>query len=202
MPFDPVTLEGNHVRLEPLRLEHVPELFEIGHVEEVWRWFARPLQTRDQMQAFVEEALNWQRAGSAVPFVTVDKQSGRLAGCTRLANIVEEHKRAEIGWTFVAPEWHRTAVNTEAKYLMLRHGFEAWNLNRVEFKTHHRNERSRRAIARIGATEEGIFRNHMIHHDGTMRHTVYFSILREEWPQVKASLEMRLAMGATPAPAR
>jgi N-acetyltransferase len=136
--------------------------------------------------------LEGQKAGTSLPFVTVETASGREAGLTRFMNIDCVHRRTEIGGTIIAPEWQRTFVNTEAKYLMLKHAFEEWGCIRVEFKTDSLNERSRNAILRIGAKEEGLFRNHMIMPDGRVRHSVYYSIVNSEWPAVKQRLEAKL----------
>ncbi len=137
-----------------------------------------------------------QQEGTARPFVTCDLESGRVIGCTRFANIDSHHHHMEIGWTWVGVPWHRTAVNTEAKYLMLRHAFDTCHCIRVEFKTDSINERSRRALLRIGAKQEGTLRNHMIVHDGRIRHTIYFSVIDSEWPEVKANLEGKLSAQA------
>ena len=130
--------------------------------------------------------------GVALPFAIVEKATGRVIGSTRYGNIDRGHHRVEIGWTWVARDWQRTAVNTEAKYLLLKHAFETLGCMRVEFKTDSLNERSRAAILRLGAREEGIFRNHMITASGRIRHTVYFSIIDSEWPVVKGRLEAKL----------
>jgi RimJ/RimL family protein N-acetyltransferase len=196
MIVEPVTLEGQHVRLEPLTMAHVEPLCEVGLDPELWRWTLTVIETPEAMRAYVDEALRARAAGSALPFATVDRASGRVVGCTRFANIAPEHRRVEIGWTWVARPWQRTAVNTEAKFLMLRHAFETLGCLRVEFKTDSLNERSRNAILRIGAREEGILRNHMITPSGRIRHTVYYSITDDEWPSVKEKLEARLARGA------
>jgi RimJ/RimL family protein N-acetyltransferase len=144
------------------------------------------------MSSYVQTALNEQTKGSALPFALIERDSGRIIGSTRYSNIDRDHHRLEIGWTWVARQWQRTAINTEAKYLLLRHAFETLKCIRVELKTDSLNERSRAAILRIGAREEGTFRNHMITASGRIRHTVYFSILDSEWPEVKARLEARL----------
>jgi RimJ/RimL family protein N-acetyltransferase len=144
------------------------------------------------MRAFIEEALKGQHAGNALPFATIEQASGRAIGSTRFGNIVPEHKRVEIGWTWVAPEWQRTAINTEAKYLMMRYAFEQQHCNRVELKTHAQNVKSRTAILRIGAKEEGTLRSHMVMPDGSLRDTVYFSVIAPEWPEVKRGLEHKL----------
>jgi RimJ/RimL family protein N-acetyltransferase len=187
-----VTLEGRYVRLEPLTLAHRDALARFGLDDDLWRWIPVPLRTPEEMAIYVETALRDQASGTSLPFVQVEKTSGRVIGSTRYANIERAHHRLEIGWTWVARPWQRTAVNTEAKYLLLRHAFETLGCMRVELKTDSLNEHSRAAIQRIGAREEGIFRNHMITASGRVRHTVYFSILDSEWPEVKQRLEDRL----------
>src|SRR6202045_323332 len=192
MAVSPVTLEGLHVRLEPLGKAHLAGLAEAGLDKELWRWIPVPVRTVDEMAAYVETALGEQERGVSLPFAIVEKASGRAIGSTRYGNIDRTHHRVEIGWTWVGREWQRTAVNTEAKYLLLRHAFETLGCMRVELKTDSLNERSRAAILRIGAREEGTFRNHMITASGRIRHTVYFSILDSEWPDVKTRLESKL----------
>jgi RimJ/RimL family protein N-acetyltransferase len=150
------------------------------------------VRTPEEMSAYVQTALQEQAAGSVLPFALIEKSSGRTIGSTRYANIERAHRRLEIGWTWVARPWQRTAINTEAKYLLLRHAFETLECMRVELKTDSLNERSRAAILRIGARQEGIFRNHMITASGRVRHTVYFSIIDSEWPAVRARLEAML----------
>ncbi len=192
MHIAPIVLEGRHIRLEPLSLAHLPGLCAVGFADDLWRWIPSPVRTEDEMRAYVETALAWQAAGTALPFATVDRATDRLIGSTRFANIDRGHRRAEIGWTWIARAWQRTAANTEAKYLMLRHAFETWGCARVEFKTDALNARSRAAILRIGAVEEGIFRKHMITASGRMRDSVDYSILDEEWAEVKRRLDERL----------
>jgi RimJ/RimL family protein N-acetyltransferase len=189
----PVELEGRVVRLQPLALEHLDDLCAIGLDEELWRLAVAQVRSRDDMRAYIETALREQTAGTSVPFATTDIATGRAIGCTRYMNIDRNHKRLEIGSTWIGGPWQRTAVNTEAKYLMLRHAFEDLGCNRVEFKTDTLNERSRNAILRIGAQQEGIFRNHMITWSGRLRHTVWFSIIDSEWPGVKTRLEEKMA---------
>jgi N-acetyltransferase len=189
MTVAPVTLEGRHVRLEPLSQAHHAGLAAVGLDEELWRWIPTPVRTAEEMAAYMETALAEQARGVSLPFALVEKSSGRAMGCTRYGNIDRTHHRVEIGWTWVAPAWQRTGVNTEAKYLLLRHAFETLGCMRVELKTDSLNEKSRNAILRIGAREEGTFRNHMITASGRIRHTVYFSILDSEWPAVKARLQ-------------
>jgi len=186
--LEPPVLEGPRIRLEPLSLEHLPGLCEVGLEPELWRFTTNRVGSDGEMREYVDTALQWQRDGTAVPFATMDRQSGRVIGCTRFANIDLAHLRAEIGWTWLGRQWQRTHANTEAKYLMLEHAFERWQLQRVELKTSALNLPSRRAIARIGALEEGTLRRHMINSDGSSRDTVYFSIIAEEWPAAKRRL--------------
>jgi RimJ/RimL family protein N-acetyltransferase len=185
----PVTLEGRHVRLEPLSKAHHAGLTAVGLDEELWRWIPTPVRTAEEMSAYIATALEEQARGVSLPFAQIEKSSGRAIGCTRYGNIDRTHHRVEIGWTWIAPEWQRTGVNTETKYLLLRHAFETLGCIRVELKTDALNEKSRNAILRIGAKEEGTFRNHMITASGRIRHTVYFSILDSEWPAVKVRLQ-------------
>jgi RimJ/RimL family protein N-acetyltransferase len=192
MPVSPVTLEGVRVRLEPLAKAHCAGLAEVGLDGELWRWIPVPVRTVDEMAAYIETALGEQKRGISLPFAIVEKATGRAIGSTRYGNIDRTHHRVEIGWTWVAPDWQRTAANTEAKYLLLKHAFETLGCMRVELKTDSLNQRSRAAILRIGAREEGTFRNHMITASGRIRHTVYFSIIDSEWPSVKTRLESML----------
>ena len=192
MVVSPVVLEGLHVRLESLAKEHLAGLVEVGLDEELWRWIPTPVRTREEMAAYIETALEEQSRGVALPFAIVEKSTGRAIGSTRYGSIDRTHHRVEIGWTWVARDWQRTAMNTEAKYLLLKHAFETLGCIRVELKTDSLNERSRAAILRIGAREEGIFRNHMITAGGRIRHSVYFSIIDSEWPAIKARLETKL----------
>jgi len=191
---EPVVLDGRFVRLEPLTMGHVPALAEVGLDPELWRWTTGHLATAEDMRKYVETALEAQARGTVVPFATVEKASRRVVGSTRFGNIEAKDRRVEIGWTWVARPWQRTVVNTEAKYMMLRHAFEAWGCLRVELKTDVLNVRSREAIERIGAKQEGIFRKHMIAETGRVRDTVYFSIIDSEWPGVKRRLEEKLGL--------
>lgn len=184
----PVTLAGRFIRLEPLRADHAAPLWEAVEDPDIFRWFPNPLRTAEEMWAFVATGLADHAAGRALPFVVVDRATGALAGSTRFGNIDADNRRAEIGWTWYAPRFQRTPVNTEAKLLLLTHAFETWGCVRVELKTDALNTRSRAAIARIGATEEGTLRRHIRRGDGSFRDTVYFSILDSEWPDRKAAL--------------
>src|SRR5215470_3064074 len=192
MRVEPVTLQGRVVRLEPMTHEHLPGLCEAGLDPEIWRWYVLPVRNSEEMAGVVETALKEQAAGVALPFVTIEVVSGRVVGSTRYLNIDATHHRLEIGWTWLAKPWRRTAINTEAKYLLLRHAFETLHCIRVELKTDSLNERSRTAIRRIGAREEGTFRNHMITESGRLRHSVYYSVIEAEWPSVKERLERLL----------
>jgi RimJ/RimL family protein N-acetyltransferase len=191
--LEPVTLEGSFVRLEPMIAEHHAALTAIGLDPEIWRRAIAPIRTPEEMRSYMDAALQLQREGTALPFVTVERSSGRVVGSTRFANYDRANRRIEIGWTWLAPAWQRTATNTEAKYLMLTHAFERLGCVRVEFKTDVLNSQSRMAILRIGAKEEGILRKHTLTWTGRYRDSVYYSILDEEWPQVKAQLKNLVA---------
>lgn len=190
---EPVTLEGSVARLEPLTLEHLSGLTNVGLDGELWRWTLAVNQTPGDMRAYVEAALAAAAAGTEVPFATIERSSGRVIGSTRYLSIEPYHRRLEIGYTWIAPAWQRTAVNTEAKLLMLTHAFNVLGALRVEFKTDSLNARSRAALLGIGATEEGTMRNHLVTDSGRRRHSVYFSVIEEEWPRVRQHLESRLA---------
>jgi RimJ/RimL family protein N-acetyltransferase len=151
------------------------------------------MKTIEDFEHLVEKALGEQERGESVVFATVESKSGRVIGSTRFMNIDRANRRVEIGYTWIAPAWQRSAVNTEAKYLMLRHAFEVWQCMRVELKTDALNQKSRNAVLRIGAREEGTLRKHLITWTGRVRDTVYFSILDAEWPEVRARLEAKLA---------
>jgi RimJ/RimL family protein N-acetyltransferase len=189
MHIEPVTLDGQHVRLEPVSLAHVPALWRAGAHEEIWRYLPYTMRSEEDMRAYVASELAKQEAGLVVRFVTVAKAIAQPVGSTSYLNIDRHHRRVEIGGTWITPAWQRSAVNTEAKYLQLRHAFETLGCIRVEFKTDVLNIKSRQALARICATEEGTFRNHMLMPGGRIRHSVYFSIIHDEWPRVKAHLE-------------
>jgi len=190
-----ITLEGSRVRLEPLTLDDLDTLSEFGLNEDLWRFRPDAVTTRDEMRAYIERALSKQAQGAELGFVIIERASGRVAGSTRFMSIDTENRTVEIGGTFIDPRWQRTFLNTEAKYLMLQHAFESWRCIRVCLKTDSLNERSRQAILRLGAKEEGTFRNHMIMPGGRIRHTVYYSMINSEWPTVKAGLEAKLRAG-------
>jgi RimJ/RimL family protein N-acetyltransferase len=194
----PVTLEGRHVRLEPLAKAHLAALCAIGLDPELWELIPYRVATPEDMAAYIQTVLDLQAAGSALPFATVHAPTGQVIGSTRYLNIDRANRRVEIGATWIAAPWRRTAVNTEAKYLMLRHAFETLGCIRVELKTDSLNQRSRNAIRRIGATEEGTLRQHMVTWSGRLRDTVYFSVLDSEWPRVKHDLEQKLSRARQP----
>lgn len=184
----PVTLEGRLVRLEPLATSHLDDLATVGLDPAIWTWtLARPAD-RDGLQRWLETALANAAAGTEVPFATIDVASGRAVGSTRFLSIVPEHRRLEIGWTWIGTAFWRTGTNREAKLLQLAHAFDDLGANRVEFKTDARNERSRAALLGIGATFEGIFRNHIIMPSGPLRHSAWYSVVAEDWPAVRARL--------------
>ena len=187
----PLTLEGSVVRLEPVRREHAGLFWEVAknNLGDVFRWIPYSMKTPEDFQRLIDKALEEQERGESVVFATVEKSSGRVIGSTRYMNIDGVNRRVEIGSTWIAPDWQRTGVNTEAKYLMLRHAFEVWKCMRVELKTDALNQKSRNAILRIGAKEEGTLRRHLLTSTGRVRDTVYFSVLDHEWPEVKATLE-------------
>ena len=187
----PVTLEGSAVRLEPLRREHADSFWGIAKndLEDIFRWIPYSMKTREAFEKLVNNAFAEQGRGESVVFATVERSSGRTIGSTRFMNIDRINRRVEIGSTWIAPGWQRTGINTEAKYLMLRHAFEMWECMRVELKTDALNQKSREAILRIGAKEEGTLRRHLITWTGRVRDTFYFSVLDDEWPEVKARLE-------------
>ncbi len=190
---EPVVLEGRLVRLEPLTLRHHEALCVVGLEPELWRWTWNEVRTPADLRAYLETALDEQAAGTSVPFAVVERAGGAAVGCTRYGNIAPRHRRLEIGWTWYGTAWQRTGVNTETKLLLLAHAFERLGMQRVEFKTDALNARSRTALARIGAKEEGTFRKHGIRGDGRVRDTVYYSIVDDEWPGVKRSLEGMLS---------
>lgn len=195
MEIEPVTLTGRNVRLEPLSEAHVPDLTIAGRNRSIWRYMLYGnIETEEQMRAWVLEILQRQAMGTDLPFAVIHLESGRAIGATRYLEIHSEHRGLEIGGTWYGVEYHRTATNTECKYLLLRHAFEILGVIRVQLKTDLRNERSQRAIERIGAVREGILRNHMITPDGTIRDSVFYSILDREWPLVKQRLEAMLGL--------
>ena len=190
--FDPqpVTLTGNLVRLEPLELAHAADLYAVGAEDSIWRYAARPaLGSVVDAEGWIKACLEESAAGTRVTFAVIHLDTGKAVGSTAYIDIVREHRTLEIGMTWYGTAWQRTGVNTECKYLLLRHAFEELSARRVSLKSDSRNERSRRAILRLGAVEEGTLRNHRIARDGMDRHTVYYSVIESEWPDVKERLE-------------
>lgn len=192
----PIVLAGRRIRLEPMQARHLARLITAGAHEELWRWTNTRADSVEGMTAYVTEALTAAAAGAALPFVTVDIASGEIIGSTRFASIDHDNRRVEIGWTWITPAFQRSYVNSEAKYLMLCHAFDTWNCIRVELKTDFLNEKSRTAMLRIGATEEGTLRNHIVTYTGRLRDSTYYSVLATEWPEVRARLERLMSREA------
>ncbi len=190
MNLEPVILTGEQTQLLPLSLAHLPALYEAGQYAEIWQYM--PLQTiptLERLSHSLESALAEQSAGTCQPYTIVDRATNRLVGSTRLFDIAPAHRRGEIGHTWLTPSVWRTRINTECKYLLLRHAFETLGMIRVQLKTDLRNTRSQAAIERLGALKEGVLRNHVILPDGYIRHSVMYSITDAEWPSVKMKLE-------------
>jgi N-acetyltransferase len=196
-PLDvvPIVLEGAGTRLEPLERTHLDGLAAVGLDPAVWRWVTVGVRTRDELAGWIGDALADRAAGTAMPFVTIERASGRAVGSTRFLNVDRGNRHVEIGWTWVAPAWQRSGINREAKLLMLRHAFETLGCLRVEFKTDALNDASRRALVGIGATFEGIFRNHVISQDGRLRHSAWYSVTDRDWPPVRDRLEATVGRG-------
>jgi N-acetyltransferase len=192
MELKPVTLEGKYVRLVPMSMAHLSDLCSVGLDPELWRWTPFVVRTPEEMRNYVESTLQAQLRGTALPFTIIEVSSGAIIGSSRYMNIEKDHLRLEIGSTWYGRQWQRTPVNTEAKYLMLKHAFEELGCIRVEFKTDSLNEPSRIALLRIGAQQEGVFRNHMLTYSGRIRHTVYFSIINSDWPIIESRLKEKL----------
>ena len=188
----PVTLEGSIVRLEPLSLDHLDDLARVAFEGGLWRWTAVQPSNTDELRGWVQTALAGAAAGTEMPFATVDRASGRAVGSSRFMSIVPEHRRLEVGWTWVGLAHQRSGANREAKLLQMIHAFETLGANRLEFKTDSLNEKANPGLLGIGATFEGTFRNHMIMPGGRLRHSNYYSVVREEWPAVKAALQAKL----------
>lgn len=193
MSLAPVVLTGPAVRLEPLAPAHAADLERHGDAAEVWRWMTMPPSApREAVRAWCATVTDLRTRGDALPFAIIDLARGEAVGGTVLFDYSAPHRRAEIGYTWLGPAVWRTAVNTGAKHLLLRHAFETLGLNRVQLKTDSRNTRSQTAIARLGAVREGVWRAHMVLPDGYVRDSVVFSIVAAEWPAVKAGLEAKI----------
>lgn len=193
MQVEPVTLEGNFVRLEPLAMRHAESLALVSNEPEIWRYMPSTLLTLPQIEQWIEATLQLQDTGTILPFAIVEKVTNRAIGSTRYHDIILKDRGLEIGWTWLGKNYWRTAINTECKYLLFRHAFEQLNCIRVQLKADGRNQRSRNAIERIGAKFEGILRQHRIMPDGYYRDSAYYSVLDKEWPEVKAALEEKLS---------
>ncbi len=192
----PVSLEipNGMVRLEPLQLRHTADLFEAGGDDpRVWRYLAAWPHTLEEMQSVIEGALQLQHSGRELPFAVIDVARNRAIGSTRYEEILPRHRSLEIGWTWYGVPWQGTACNAQCKFMLLRHAFESLGAVRVQLKADTRNERSRRAIERIGAVFEGVLRKSRILPDGYVRDSAYYSVIAEEWPTVKARLERLMA---------
>ena len=192
MDFSAQNLTGRYVRLEPLAERHLPELCDAIMDGELWKLFVTLVPHPKNIESFYQKAITDFNAGDGLAFATIDNQTNKLVGSTRFLRAQPAHKRVEIGYTFLAKSAQKTKINTEAKYLMLRHAFEVMAFNRVEFLTDFLNVNSRRAIARLGAREEGILRNHMVMPDGRVRDSVIFSIVNSDWPGVNQLLQQKL----------
>jgi RimJ/RimL family protein N-acetyltransferase len=196
----PITLAGRHVRLEPLTPEHAPDLFDALMADpSIWRWrTVTPPETLDGLRQQIAEALEAQTRGAVVAFAQIARATGRAVGGTTYMNISRKDRGLEIGNTWLGKPWQRTGINTEAKYLLLRHAFEGLGAVRVQLRTDGRNLQSQAAIERLGAVREGVLRKHMLLHDGFLRDTVVYSILDDEWPAVKDRLKAKMAAHAGP----
>jgi RimJ/RimL family protein N-acetyltransferase len=198
--IEPVVLEGTVARLEPLGREHVDGLWEAGQDESIWTWMPWRMKERADMEAVVMGQVEMTRDGSGQGFAVLHRATGRVCGATAYLNVAAWARRLEIGATWLGPVWQRTGVNTDAKATLLTHAFEVLGANRVEFKTDAANQRSRSALLRIGAVEEGTLRHHMVRPDGSRRDSVYFSVIAEEWPSVRDRLNGLLRHGGVVVP--
>lgn len=186
-------LEGRLIRLEPLEPHHAEPLLQVALDPEIWRWTWEPVDSREALVRYIATALSEEAEGRSLPFAIIERATGAAVGSTRFGNIVVAHRRLEIGWSWVGMRWRGRGHNVEAKLLLLTHAFEELGCARVEFKTDALNARSRGALLALGAKEEGTFRKHGVTAGGRFRDTVYYSIIDDEWPQVKRLLEERLA---------
>ena len=194
MILSPPTLEGPRLRLEPLAVAHLPALAQVAFDDRIWRYMNQQVATPADLQSWADTALKLQADGTGLPWVTVLKDENRAIGSTRFIDLDLHHKTVEIGNTWITPALQASGINPEAKLLQLTYAFETLNLNRVALKTHHENLQSQNAMKAIGAIYEGTFRNHYLMPDGTLRHSVWFSITREDWPTTKAHLQRRLSL--------
>jgi N-acetyltransferase len=187
-----VTLEGNAVKLVPMEPSQLDGLWEAGQNQSIWEFTSSKVRSKDEMKMVIESAMAEREKGTQIPFVVLDKKTGKIVGSSRFLDISDAHKTLEVGWTWYSPDYWRTRVNTQTKLLMLQHAFEKIGVNRVQFCTDSRNVRSQAAIERLGAQREGVLRKHRIIADGYVRDTVVFSILKEEWPQIHSGLQGKL----------
>lgn len=185
-------LEGTRVRLEPMEERHLEQLGKIVFDDRIWRYMPIRMKTPEDLGEWLHKALQLKDAGTSLPWVTILKSEGRVIGSTRFSDLDRTHESAELGHTWLAPEFHGAGLNAEAKLLQLTYAFEELKLRRVALKTHHENLQSQKAMRNIGAVEEGRFRNHFIMPDGSQRHSIWFSIIREDWPLTKSRLEERV----------
>ncbi len=190
--IEPVTFTGSKVIIEPLALEHADGMRAAVKDGELWKLWFTSVPAPENVEEYIRTALNWRENLGAMPFIVRDKESSKIVGCTRYFNVDEVNQRLEIGYTWYSESVQRTSVNTECKYLLLTHAFEKLDAIAVEFRTHWHNHKSRAAIARLGAKQDGVLRNHQKSADGIYRDTVVFSIINLEWPAVKQSLKFKL----------
>ena len=192
MNVQPIRLVGGRAMLVPMETAHIAELFAAGDHPEIWPYMSLRVERYEDMERLVRDALAARDEGKELPFTIIDRDEDRIVGSTRFLDIDRVHRNLEIGWTWLSPSVWRTRINTECKYLLLRHSFETLDALRVQLKTDARNLRSRQAIDRLGAAKEGVLRRHRILPDGYVRDSVYYSIVAEEWPAVRERLEERL----------
>ncbi|HAQ08362.1 MAG TPA: GNAT family N-acetyltransferase [Bacillus bacterium] len=185
-------IDGDAISLLPLELDQLEDLWKAADSKEIWEFTSSRIDSKDEMMLTIEKAIAERDKGNQIPFAVFDKEKGRIIGSTRFLEISDIHKTLEIGWTWYHPEYWRTRVNTETKFLLLKYAFEEMGNNRIQFCTDLRNVRSQKAIARIGAKKEGTLRKHRVIADGFVRDTVVFSIIKDEWPAVKAQLQEKL----------
>jgi N-acetyltransferase len=191
-PLGPITLKGNHIRLEPMRPPHAAALLDAGRSPQIWEWMPSRPTAAEAMDGWLAAALQAEGQGREYPFVVVRLVDERLIGSTRYLEVQEGDRTVEIGWTWYSAETWGGLVNPEAKYLLMRHAFEDWHAIRVALKTDIRNLRSQAAIKKLGAKYEGTLRNQRIRPDGSYRDTVLYSVIESEWPEAKRRLEERL----------
>lgn len=192
MKIENIELIGEKVMLRPMKKEDVQKLYNAGKDKQIWTYMLSDVQTIEQMEAVVKKALQGKKRGTEYPFVIIDRDSNKIVGSTRFLNIAVPHRTLEIGWTWLSPSVWRTKVNIECKYLLLQHCFETLKTIRVQLVTDSRNIRAQQAIERIGAKKEGVLHNHMIMPNNDLRHSVFYSIIQEEWPNVKENLQAML----------